>query len=55
MTALQTWMVVCTPSGYPDLTPVNYMGVSFFVLVQFQYFQKQSAVSSRLVPVHLIS
>nr|DAN82825.1 MAG TPA: hypothetical protein [Caudoviricetes sp.] len=31
----------CTPSGYPDLIPVNYMGVSFFVLVQFQYFQNK--------------
>lgn len=28
----------CTPSGYPDLTPVNYMGVSFFVLVSVPIF-----------------
>nr|DAE20729.1 MAG TPA: hypothetical protein [Siphoviridae sp. ctsoB6] len=27
----------------------------FLYWFQFQYFQKQSAVSSRLVPVHLIS
>lgn len=41
MTALQTWMVVCTPSGYPDLTRlIMWVFHFFFVLVSVPIFSK---------------
>ena len=35
----------CTPSGYPVLNPVNYMGVSFFILVSVPVETKCCVIS----------